>query len=88
VTIDTAHTRLIVNIGRSVIEVVAVVVLIEEVLVRVTPVEGVVVDRGIKETTVVCGIGEVVRVVRILSVVCHVFILVKTDPPELKHGAV
>ena len=87
-TVDTTHTVLIVNVRRSVVKSITIVVLVEDILVRVTTIEGVVVDRWVKEATVVCGVGEVDWIFRILEPVREVLILIETDTPELEYGTV
>jgi hypothetical protein len=88
VTVDTAHPCLIVHIWRCIIKGVTVIVLIQEVLLEVTTVEGVILNDRIKDTRVIRSTVKVYRVLRVLSSLEDVSVLVEANTPVLKHCTV
>ena len=83
VAVDATHARFVVHVGRGVVAPVAVVVLEQEVLVRVASVERVVPDRRVEQSRVPVRALPAGRLGRVLVAATHVLVLIEADAPEL-----
>ena len=88
VAVDATEASLVMHVGGSIVAIVSVVVLFEDVLVRIAAIESVVIDNRVVEPGVLVGRLESNRIGRVLNTANEVGILVEADAPVLEHRAV
>ncbi len=86
--VDTAKTSLMVEVRRTVVSIIPVVIFKGDVLGGNSTIKGLVPDTWVIQSGVICCIISGLRVLGILKAVVYVLILVQSDPPILKHCTV